>query len=414
MSLLRPLAPLVLKMRERSGKEDPRRRAERLGQASAARPEGVLVLGARGERRRDQRRAAADRSAERRAARPQLSADHRHGDVGGPRRAAPARARLHQYVPLDAPEYAARFLDHWRPDLAIFTESEIWPSLILETAARAIPLALVNGRLSHRSRRRWQRNKCTAHAAVRPLRLVLAQNERLAHGFSALGARNVLSVGNLKIDAPPPPVDLAELERLQAGARRAPGASSPPARTRARRRSSRKRIGSWRATSRASAPSSPRVIPSAARRLPRCCKTSASRWRSARSARCRTAHRHLHRRHHRRARDALCALPRRLHRRLARRSRRAEPHRGRAPRRRRPDRAALAELPRRLPHAAAPPRRHRGELRRDTRRRGRPAPRQTRPSCRACARARRRRSRPCRARSTRRSRRCCATSPTRD
>ena len=123
---------------------------------------------------------------------------------------------MHQYVPLDAPEYAARFLDHWRPDLAVFTESEIWPNLILESSARNIPLALVNARMSHRSRRRWRRNKSTAVPLFSRFSIVLAQNERLARGFSALGARNVLSVGNLKIDAPPPPVDLNELERLKA------------------------------------------------------------------------------------------------------------------------------------------------------------------------------------------------------
>jgi len=122
---------------------------------------------------------------------------------------------VHQYVPLDAPEYAARFLDHWRPDLAVLTESEIWPSLILETSARGIPLILVNARLSNRSRRRWQRNKRMAHPLFNRFDVVLAQNERLALGFAALGARNVQSVGNLKIDAPPPPVDLGELERLR-------------------------------------------------------------------------------------------------------------------------------------------------------------------------------------------------------
>ena len=139
MSLLRPIAPLILKICQRSGKEDGRRRGERLGQANIARPNGVVVLGARGERRRDQRRAAPDRSAEQRSARPQFPADHRHRHFRGlaERRLGPSA--VHQYVPLDAPEYAARFLDHWQPDLAMFTESEIWPSLILETAARNIP-----------------------------------------------------------------------------------------------------------------------------------------------------------------------------------------------------------------------------------------------------------------------------------
>jgi 3-deoxy-D-manno-octulosonic-acid transferase len=215
MSLLRPVAPLILKIRERSGKEDPRRRGERLGRATVARPNGVLcwfhaasvgetnavlpVIEALG------------------VARPDLNFLLTTGTVTS---AGLAERRLgprsvHQYVPLDAPEYGARFLDHWQPDLAVFTESEIWPSLILETSARNIPIALVNGRLSHRSRRRWQRNKAMAVPLFSRFNIVLAQNERLALGFSSLGARNVLPVGNLKIDAPPPPIDLVELERLK-------------------------------------------------------------------------------------------------------------------------------------------------------------------------------------------------------
>jgi 3-deoxy-D-manno-octulosonic-acid transferase len=215
MSMLRPFAPLILKVRERSGKEDALRRGERLGLATIARPQGVLcwvhaasvgetnavlpVIEALG------------------AARPDLNFLLTTGTVtsaGLAERRLGPRA-VHQYVPLDAPEYAARFLDHWQPDLAVFTESEIWPSLILETSARNIPIALVNGRLSQRSRRRWQRNKAMAVPLFSRFNIVLAQNDRLAAGFSALGARNVHSVGNLKIDAPPPPVDLNELERLK-------------------------------------------------------------------------------------------------------------------------------------------------------------------------------------------------------
>ncbi len=139
MSLLRPVAPLILKMRERSGKEDARRRGERLGQANVARPNGVLcwfhaasvgetnavlpVIEALG------------------AARPDLNFLLTTGTVtsaGLAERRLGPRA-VHQYVPLDAPEYAARFLQHWQPDLAVFTESEIWPSLILETACAQHP-----------------------------------------------------------------------------------------------------------------------------------------------------------------------------------------------------------------------------------------------------------------------------------
>ena len=214
MSLLRPVAPLVLKIRERAGKEDPARRSERLGCASIARPSGTLVwVHAASVGETNAVLPVIDALT---AARPGLNVLLTTGTVTS---AALAARRLgprcvHQYVPLDAPEYATRFLDHWRPDLAVFTESEIWPSLILETSAHGVPLALVNARLSARSRRRWQRNKSMAQPLFNRFDIVLAQNERLAIGFASLGARNVEPAGNLKIDAPPPPIELTELERL--------------------------------------------------------------------------------------------------------------------------------------------------------------------------------------------------------
>lgn len=215
MSLLRPLAPLILRLRERSGKEDGRRRGERLGIAGAARPNGVVCwvhAASVGETN-----VALPVIEALCAARPDLNVVLTTGTVTSAglaeRRLGPCA--IHQYVPLDAPQYAARFLDHWRPDLAVFTESEIWPSLILATASRNIPIALINARLSQRSRRRWQRNRSMALPLFQRLNIVLAQNERLATTFAALGAREAVAVGNLKIDAPPPPVDGTELARLQ-------------------------------------------------------------------------------------------------------------------------------------------------------------------------------------------------------
>src|SRR6266851_4096707 len=56
---------------------------------------------------------------------------------------------IHQYVPYDSPRYVARFLDHWQPSLALFIESDLWPNLILSSAARRLPMVLINGRMSH-------------------------------------------------------------------------------------------------------------------------------------------------------------------------------------------------------------------------------------------------------------------------
>ncbi len=214
-SLARPVAPLLLSLRERYGKEEPARRGERLGVASAERPAGHLAwfhAASVGETN-----AVLPLISALAEKRPLLSFLITTGTVTSAKLAAQriGPRTIHQYVPLDAPEYVARFLDHWKPDLGVFAESEIWPNLILESSARGIPLALINARMTKRSFKRWRRNLGLARPIFGRFELVLAQNEALARRFTALGARNALYAGNLKVDAPPPPVDLAELERLR-------------------------------------------------------------------------------------------------------------------------------------------------------------------------------------------------------
>jgi 3-deoxy-D-manno-octulosonic-acid transferase len=121
---------------------------------------------------------------------------------------------MHQYVPLDLKPAVSRFLDHWSPDLAIIAESEIWPMTILELGARRVPQVLVNGRLSDNSFASWNKRSYLAEALFENLSHVVAQSDLDAERFRALGARPVTVSGNLKVDSPPPPVDLAELERL--------------------------------------------------------------------------------------------------------------------------------------------------------------------------------------------------------
>ncbi len=215
-SLARPLVPLLLRRRERQGKEDAARRPERLGRASAPRPAGQLAW------------FHAASVGETLSILPLMAAlaEERHAlsfllTTGTVTSAKVARERLgpralHQYTPLDVPQYVRSFLDHWRPDLGVFAESEIWPNLILESAERGIPLALVNARMTKRSYRRWRANRALGRPLFSRFSVVLAQNETLARRFKSLGAANALAAGNLKIDTPPPPVDAAELERLGA------------------------------------------------------------------------------------------------------------------------------------------------------------------------------------------------------
>jgi 3-deoxy-D-manno-octulosonic-acid transferase len=123
---------------------------------------------------------------------------------------------LHQYLPLDRRAWAARFLAHWRPDFALWVESEFWPNLLDAARAGGVPLALVNGRLSAKSlaRRRW------APSLIRPViegfRVVLAQDEVQAQRLATLGARAPQALGNLKFAAAPLAADGADLSALVA------------------------------------------------------------------------------------------------------------------------------------------------------------------------------------------------------
>ncbi|MEO1281917.1 MAG: glycosyltransferase N-terminal domain-containing protein [Pseudomonadota bacterium] len=204
---LRFAAPSILKRRERRGKEDLTRRGERLGNPSQPRPDGPLVwlhAASVGETN-----AIAPIIQGLKQRRPDLNILLTTGTTTS---AAVATERLsqcaiHQYVPIDVPSYVRRFLDHWRPDLAVLTESEIWPNLILESKARGTPITLVNGRMSSRSFSRWKARLKTAEALFGRIETVLCQDDLMAYRFQQLGVRNVIKTGNLKYDAAPPPID---------------------------------------------------------------------------------------------------------------------------------------------------------------------------------------------------------------
>jgi 3-deoxy-D-manno-octulosonic-acid transferase len=207
-----PAAPRLLARRLSHGKEHPVRLTERQGQASQPRPAGPLIWihGASvGEilsvvplieriRARD------------------FEVLVTSGTVTS---AALAERRLpkgalHQFIPLDAPRFVERFLKHWRPDLALFVESDLWPNLILACADRKIPMIMVNGRLSERSFSRWRLVPSMIAALLSRFDLCLAQSAADAQRFAQLGAPRVTSTGNLKLDTPSPPVEQSTLRQL--------------------------------------------------------------------------------------------------------------------------------------------------------------------------------------------------------
>lgn len=121
-----------------------------------------------------------------------------------------------QFGPLDRRRAVERFLDHWRPDLAVFVESEIWPHHLRRLAARGIPAALVNARLSERSRSRWQARPATARALFGSLAMALATDAPTAEALRAFGVPDVRVTGSTKASATPQPVDPETLAALRA------------------------------------------------------------------------------------------------------------------------------------------------------------------------------------------------------
>jgi 3-deoxy-D-manno-octulosonic-acid transferase len=213
-ALAAPLAPALISHRLKHGKEDAVRLNERYGQSKVARPPGPLVW------------VHGASVGELLAVIPLIERiREKEFDVlctsGTVTSANLAEQRLppgaiHQFVALDAPRFVRRFFDHWRPDLAIFVESDLWPNLIMTSATRGIPLILVNGRVSERSFNRWRRIPGTIAALLRCFDLCLAQSAVHAERYRDLGAPRITTTGNLKLDVPEPPADADNLAALKA------------------------------------------------------------------------------------------------------------------------------------------------------------------------------------------------------
>jgi 3-deoxy-D-manno-octulosonic-acid transferase len=211
-----PLVPPLLAWRTHKGLEDRDRSGERRGRASVPRPAGRLLwihAASVGETRSTrvliERLLARD---------PALNILLTTWTVAGGRTAVGmGLARVtQQFAPFDRLPWVRGFLDHWRPDLAIWIESELWPNLVVETAGRGIPMALVNGRMSPRSFRRWRRAAGFARLLLDRFRVILPWDHASAEHFRALGARGIGAVGNLKFSADPPEVDPAALAAFRA------------------------------------------------------------------------------------------------------------------------------------------------------------------------------------------------------
>lgn len=213
-ALLEPFAPMLLRRRAARGKEDAARLDERLGRARTPRPDGDLVwlhgvsVG--------EATSLLPLVAALRACRPGLALLVTSGTTT----AAEMLARrlpegvIHQYAPVDTPQTVDRFLSHWRPSLAIFVESELWPNMIQEAHARGVKLALVSARITEGTARNWRRFPVAAHEIFSSFDLILPQDDATAERVRLLGGSPGPKL-NLKLAGDPLPADEAELARLR-------------------------------------------------------------------------------------------------------------------------------------------------------------------------------------------------------
>jgi len=208
-----PFAGIILARRRRQGKEHPARIRERYGETAIERPDGPLIwLHGASVGELGSIFPLVDKLRQ--------SGVHILVTSGTVTSAALAKERLagqaiHQFIPLDVPRFVSRFLSHWKPDLALFIESDLWPNLVFGCRERRIPMIILNGRLSERSFTRWKVLPHAAEALLRPFDLCLAQSRLDGERYLALGARRVEISGNLKLDVPAPPLNEEKFNELK-------------------------------------------------------------------------------------------------------------------------------------------------------------------------------------------------------
>lgn len=216
-----PLMPLWLWWRKTQGKEDAARLRERFGYASKARPQGTLLwLHGASVGEANSVLKLID------LLREHFPHVHILLTTGTVTSATLMEKRLpagvfHHYVPIDTPDATARFMRHWRPDIALWVESEFWPNLIASARAWECFMGVINARMSERSFRFWSKYPSLIRDMLGSFDFAYAQSEQDAQRLRALGASDVRYAGNLKYDASPLPCNETELLALktQLGAR---------------------------------------------------------------------------------------------------------------------------------------------------------------------------------------------------
>ena len=105
---------------------------------------------------------------------------------------------IHQFYPIDHLFFSNKFLNYWKPDIAIFLESEIWPSMFKSIKNRNIPLILLNARITKKTYNRWFKIKKFSNSIFSLIDKAYSQNSETNYYLKKLNVKSIKSIGNLK------------------------------------------------------------------------------------------------------------------------------------------------------------------------------------------------------------------------
>ncbi len=105
---------------------------------------------------------------------------------------------IHQFFPIDSNFLSKKFINHWKPSIALFIDSEIWPNILINLNKKKIPIILLNARITKKSYRRWIKLKSFSKSVFNNFNLCLSSNKETVGYLKRLGSKNIKYFGNLK------------------------------------------------------------------------------------------------------------------------------------------------------------------------------------------------------------------------
>ena len=105
---------------------------------------------------------------------------------------------VHQFFPIDTNYLTKKFLNHWKPSVAIFIDSEIWPNMLTNIKKKNISLLLLNARITDKSFKRWKIFTKNSKALFQMFDICLSSSLKSKNYLKSLGAKKIVYVGNLK------------------------------------------------------------------------------------------------------------------------------------------------------------------------------------------------------------------------